>query len=174
MAEEGEGVAATMKDLKALETSLTSKMDKRMDELRELVAKLASVQACTPSTSSIPGDNSSDEIPLENEEAEGGKGKDKEGEGTNENDLPKKPTSSNGKGEKGGYHVVSPPSYTPDPLIPHPHINNIGDVPKIDASSSFSQWQYLMQTYLHNSCNELWRILQKGYKPFNPDNLSRI
>ena len=58
MADEGDGVAATMKDLKALETTLTSNMDKRMDELRELLAKLASVQAATPSGSSIPRDKS--------------------------------------------------------------------------------------------------------------------
>ena len=135
MADEGEVVAATMKDLKALETTLTSNMDKRMDELRELITKLASVQAATPSSSSITVENSSEENPLENKEADGDKGKDKEGE-ANVNDLPKKPTLFDGKGDKGGYNAAPPPIYSLDPLIPHPHINNIGAVPKIDASSS--------------------------------------
>ena len=40
-----DGVAATMKDLKELQTSLTSSMDTRMDELRELIAKCASHQS---------------------------------------------------------------------------------------------------------------------------------
>ena len=34
MAIEGEEVAATMKDIKEMETSLKSAMDKRMDEMR--------------------------------------------------------------------------------------------------------------------------------------------
>ena len=49
---EGEDVAATMKDLKEVQTSLTSLVDKRMDELRELIAQLASAQAAAPSASS--------------------------------------------------------------------------------------------------------------------------
>ena len=80
--------------------------------------------------------------------------------------------SSNGKGSKEEFHAV-PPFYSPYPLIPHPHINNIGVPPMIDASSSFSKWKYLMRNYLRSSCNELWRVVQKGYKPFDPDNFTR-
>ena len=75
--------------------------------------------------------------------------------------LPRKPTSSEGKNEKGDYHTI-PPFYSLDPQIPHPRINNVGVPPKIDAISSFSQWQYLMKSYLCSSCVELWRIVQKG------------
>ena len=164
-----ENVAATMKDLKEMQTSLTSLVDKRMDELRELIAQIASAQATTPPASSAPTDNSSEHINEEDDGADGGEEEGKEGGEKDKTKLPKKPPSSN---EKEEYHAV-PPNYTPDPPIPHPHINNIGVPPKIEASSSFSQWQYLMQTYLRNSCNELWRIVQKGYKPFNPDNLTR-
>ena len=67
MAEGGEEVAATMKDIKELETSLTSVMDKHMDELREMIAKLMSTQASTPSASSAPGDNSSEKVASEDE-----------------------------------------------------------------------------------------------------------
>ena len=70
MSDEGEEVAATMKDLREVETSLTSLVDKRMDELRDLIEKLASVQASTPSASSAPGDNSSENVAKENEEVE--------------------------------------------------------------------------------------------------------
>ena len=37
MAIEGEEVVATMKDIKELETSLTSAMNARMDEMREMI-----------------------------------------------------------------------------------------------------------------------------------------
>ena len=51
-------VPATMKDLKEMHTSLTSLMDSRMDELRELLSKFPSTKAA-PSASNPPGDNSS-------------------------------------------------------------------------------------------------------------------
>ena len=171
---EGEEVAATMKDLKEMQTSLTSIMDKRMDELRELIAQLGSARAAASGASSAPHDNSSENINVENDEADGGETGTK-GDGDQENEkakIPKKSSSSDGKGKEEGYHAV-PPTYSPDPPVSHPHINNIGVPPKIDASSSFSQWQYLMRTFLRSSCNELWRIVQKGFKPFDPDNLTR-
>ena len=90
-------------------------------------------------------------------------------EGDKKNHTPKEKPSSQGNGSKEEFHAV-PPSYSPDPPIPHPHINNIGVPPKIDASSSFTQWQYLMRNYLRSSCIELWRVVQKGFKPFDPDN----
>ena len=33
--------------------------------------------------------------------------------------------------------------------------------------------QYLMKSHLNNSCVELWRIIQVGYKPVDPNNLTR-
>ena len=77
MAEEEE-VAATMKDLKEMEASLTSVVDKRMDELRELIAQLASAQASTLSASSAPNDNSSEKVNVENVEVDEGEGEGKE------------------------------------------------------------------------------------------------
>ena len=120
---EGEEVAATMKDLKEMQTSLTSNMDKRMDELRELIAKLPSAQASIPSASSVPGGNSSGKPPPDNKGAEGENEPNKEGEGQKEKD--KASSSSQGKEGKEEYHTV-PPFYSPGPPIPHPHINNIG------------------------------------------------
>ena len=130
----------------------------RASELRELLSKLASTKAA-PSASSPPGENSSSEhVNVENEEEDGGKGEQSEGE--KKDTSPKKNPSSNEKGSKEEFHVL-PPFYSPDRPIPHPHINNIRVPPKIDASSSFSQWQYLMRNYLRSSCIELWRVVQK-------------
>ena len=149
MPEEGEDVAATMKDLKEVQTSLKSLVDTRMDELCELIAQLGSARAAAPPASSAPHDDSSENVNGEDDEADEGETGTK-GDGDKENEkakIPKKSSSSNGKGKEEDYHAV-PPNYTPDPLVPHPHINNIGVPPKIDASSSFSQWQYLMRTFL--------------------------
>ena len=165
MANEGEDEPATMKDFKEIETSLTSAMDKRMDEMRDMIAKLMSTQASTLSASSALVDTSSEKINSEDDGVENGE--------ANKDDPHKNASPAKEKGGKGDYHAVPPPSYTPDPLIPHPHINNVGAPPKIDATSSFSQWQYLMKSYLCSSCVELWRIIQNGYKPFDPKNFTR-
>ena len=72
MANEGEDEPATMKDIKEIETYLTSAMDKRMDEMREMIAKLMSMQASTPSASSAPVDTSSEKINSEDDGVENG------------------------------------------------------------------------------------------------------
>ena len=70
---DGDQVEATMKDLKDI-TSLTSIMDKRMDELRDLLAKLAGSQASTPSASSVPGATLRRNPPRKTKERKGIKG----------------------------------------------------------------------------------------------------
>ena len=117
---------------------------------------------------------SSENVAKEDEGVEEGEGEGS-GDGAKDKDkgkIPKKSPSSNGKGKEEDYHAV-PPNDTPDPPVRHPHINNIGVSPKIEDISSFSQWQYLMKSYLCSSCNELRGIVKKGYKPFNPENLTR-
>ena len=86
-----EDVVATMKDLKEMQTSLTSIVDKRMDELRELIAQLASAQASTPSASSAPSDNSSEKVNVEDEGVGEGEGEGKESGDKDKNKIPKKP-----------------------------------------------------------------------------------
>ena len=146
---DNEDVAATMKDLREMQTSLTSLVDLRMNELHELLAQLASAKATDPSASSAPSDNSSEKVNVENNEEDEGEGGQTEGDEKDKDKVnsPKKNLSSNGKGNKEDFYVV-PPCYSPDPPIRHPHINNIGVPPKIDATSSFSQWQYLMKSQL--------------------------
>ena len=73
---------------------------------------------------------------------------------------------------KGEFNMVPPPWYSPDPPIPHPHINNRGDPPKISAYP-FGTWQFQMQSHVNSSSIELWRIIKSGYKAVDPNNLTR-
>ena len=63
----------------------------------------------------------------------------------------------------GAYSSV-PPFQSPDPPIPHHHINNIGEPPKINVID-FERWQSEFRSYMCRSCNELWRIVEKGFRP---------
>ena len=56
--------------------------------------------------------------------------------------------------------------------IPHPNITNRGDPPKLD-SVNFNTWQAKMRSHICSSSNELWRVIESGFKPFDPSNLSR-
>ena len=85
---EGDEVAATMKDLKELKSSLTSLVDTRMDELRELLTKLGSARVAAPPPSSAHNDNSSENVNGEDEEADDGDTGTKEDEDT-ANEKPK-------------------------------------------------------------------------------------
>ena len=96
MAAEGEDVPTTMKDIKEIEKSLTSSMEKRMDEMRELFTKFREAQTATPSASTSPEDVSLEEIPSEESEGEGKESESKDAK----NDPPNKTSPSKGKGEK--------------------------------------------------------------------------
>ena len=66
----------------------------------------------------------------------------------------------NGDGE---YSSV-PPFVFADPRVNHPHINNVGNPPKVNAVD-FERWQFEFRSYMRRSCNELWRIVEKGFNP---------
>ena len=160
MAIEDEVAAPTMDDLKKMETSLTSSMEKQMNELRDMIAQLMKAKdTAPPSTLGSPS-------PEDKEDKEG------DGESQTESPPPKWPAPKKGKDGKEEFHEV-PHWYSPNPPIPHPHINHRGDPPKILATSSFSQWKYLMKSHLNSSCIELWRIIEVGYKVIDPLNLTR-
>ena len=78
--------------------------------------------------------------------------------------------SKKGSG-KEDYSEV-PHLYSPDPPMPHPHINNRGDPPKLNASS-FNQWKFLMKSHVCSSSIELWRIIEDGIHIGDPTNLTR-
>ena len=107
MAAEGEEVAATMNDIK----EMTSSMDKRMDEMREMIASLINVQAAAPSASSPTEDPLTGNKPVDNEE-DGGESASQE-----KDNLPKKPPSSESKNGKEEFHAV-PQATLPTHLSP--------------------------------------------------------
>jgi hypothetical protein len=128
-----------MVDFKSLESTMTS----QMNELHEIMAQLmqAKFASATP-LSDIPAPLNVENAGLEEEDAD----KDK----TNE---ARSSTKGDGKGE-------FPHWYSPGPPIPHPHINNRGDPPKLDALN-FGQWQYQMISHMRSSCIEHWRIVEE-------------
>ena len=153
--QEGDGVArgsVTMDDLKRLETTLTSSMETQMREMREMIMQLMSPNRATPPPpsedppSSPQAQATAKLVDLKDVDEQSNKGS----------------PSKRGDG-KGEYSEV-PHWYSPDPPIPHPHINNRGDPPSLSASSSFVQWQFLMTSHVNSSSIELWRIIKTGLK----------
>ena len=100
-----QATAASIADIKALETTLTSSMDARFNEFRDLLNKLIN-------------NKPSDFIPLEkaSNSDEGGSKENKEQKEKEmkANDKPK--SSPNSHEEKEGYHAVRG-WYSPDPII---------------------------------------------------------
>jgi hypothetical protein len=146
---ETSGNQVTMDDFKSLESTMTS----QMSELREMIAQL--MQAKPPSAPplpEIPATLNGENVGLEEEDAD----KDKEARSS---------TKGDGKGE-------FPHWYSPNLPIPHPHINNRGYPPKLDALN-FGQWQYHMISHMRSSCIELWRIVEEEFNAVDPNNLTR-
>ncbi|KAK1616982.1 hypothetical protein QYE76_022499 [Lolium multiflorum] len=187
MAEQGEGVAngspslvppapsspintttATLDDLKKLDSSIVSQMKAMMMELVSQKPN-PSVDPKASAEDLPPKDNS---FPLVDFVAQAIKDPQKEGIGETG-------TSTKGKDETpvaerlGGYHEVPPPSdYTVNVPIPMPHILSHGSPPLLE-SNNFENWQFLMKSHVRSASNELWRIIEEGYSPRDPKNLTR-
>src|SRR3954470_17980958 len=149
----------TMNDLKTLETTLVSSMEAKMEEMHQLIMRLSTSTASPPSNSEATAPQSK----------ETGKTNSKENEVVGD-DTSKSSSSKKDRG-KDGYNEVSH-VYSPDPPIPHPHIHNRGDPPKLSAST-FSQWQFFMKSHVCSSSIELWKIIENGLHVGNPNNLTR-
>ncbi len=130
-----------------------------MEEMRQLIMRLSTSAASPPS-------NSEDTTP---QSKETGKTVSKDNEVVG--DDTSKSSSSKKDSGKDGYNEVSH-VYSLDPPIPHPHIHNRGDPPKLSAST-FSQWQFLMKSHVCSSSIELWKIIENGLHVGNPNNLTR-
>ena len=118
--------SVTMEDLKGVEASLRISMETELRAMREMIAQL--LPANKTSTPPPPEDPAS----TLRDKASARPGEEKvEDENTLESPSSKK------KGGKEDYSEV-PHWYSPDPPIPHPHINNRGDPPKLNASSFMS------------------------------------
>ena len=108
----GATTPVSMDDLKNLETSLTSSMNAQMAELRAMMAQL--LAASPPPAATSLEVNASAVVSGEGEQ------------------QTKEPPPKN-DGGKGDHHNV-PFIYSLDPPIPHPHINNRGDPPRLIPS----------------------------------------
>ncbi|KAK1683797.1 hypothetical protein QYE76_044645 [Lolium multiflorum] len=77
-------------------------------------------------------------------------------------------------GTSGGdsYNRVAPPFLSPDIPVPHPHLNIRGDPPKFNMKD-YDTWQFEFRSDVCSASNELWRIFEEGFKPYNPNKLTR-
>ena len=157
MVETSSSETVTMDMFKKLELSVDSKF--------EQIMALLQPKATTPNPESTPLDANASLI-LSGFVATTEKLKGVEDEG---NGAPS-PKDKNGPGD---YSRTPPPhNYTPDIPIPMPHIVPQGPPPMLDASS-FANWQFLMRSHVSRSSTELWRIIEDGFKPQDPKNLTR-
>ena len=117
----------SMEDFKKLETTLSSSIESqntKMDELREMIMQLMPKKPAFPTTpcEEDPGVTLKDPNSVNSEEEE------KVG------DTDTVSASTKNNVGKEGYHNVDH-RYSPDPIIPHPHINNRGGPPKLNTSA---------------------------------------
>ena len=87
-------------------------------------------------------------------------------DGRNENSYI--PLRGNGSGVNS---MVAPPlSYNSLPL-PEPHFSHVGPPPILNKEA-YPVWAYRMKRHLRGSSEELWRIIQDGFHPYDRDNMN--
>ena len=155
--------SVSIEDFNRLETLVTTSIeshDSQMKELREMMKLLLPIK---PASASIALDDDTDD-PLKGDPK---LVESKDGNSEGETKIDGSPIK-----RKDGYNNVAHNYPTPDPIIPHPRINNCGDPPKLDTSA-FISWSKEMKSHIKSSSIELWRIIEQGYKPHDASNLSR-
>src|SRR3954462_10193359 len=159
---EGDGgsepTPVTMEDLKNLETRLSSSLVNKVKKMLEQLLKDKDGSSSPSPKEDPPSVLPKGSTPVSPEDMMV-RGKQENTNSSTQND--------GGKGE----HRDS--WYSPDPPIPHPRVYNRGDPPKLEESATFAQWQSLMRTHVHNSCIELWNIIEHGLFIGDPTNLTR-
>ena len=158
------GASMSADDLKEFKDSLTSSVAAEMRQMREMIAQL--LQAQKDGTPPPEGDpkspNATDAAKAAAEEAAKGA---RDGLGSEE-------TNDSTKPNENKEYKETPPWFSPNPPIPHPHINHRGDPPKL-SDHTFAQWQYLMKSHVQSSSIELWSIIVNGLRVVNEDNMTR-
>ena len=134
------GKPVSMDDLKALETTLKSSMDAQMLAMREYITELMAPKA--PPVIPITEDTD----PLLAGKASGSPSSKRPEEGE-DLDKNKDSSASSLKGDDGKREYHEEKWRSPDPPIPHPHINNRGDPPKLDVSD-FVKWQFEFNSHV--------------------------
>ena len=80
------------------------------------------------------------------------------------------PLQGNGSGVNSA--VAPPPSYHSLPL-PEPHFAHAGQTPILNKDE-YPIWAYRMKRHLKGSSEELWRIIQDGFHPYDRHNMTPI
>ena len=144
-------------DLNEVRTSLESSMDTKMSKLAETLTALI-LSLMNKDKPNVEVSEDADHLSETAQKAAADKKSAEEKLEKNKNAASS--TSGNGNGE---YSNV-PPFLFADPRVNHPHINNVGNPPKVNAVD-FERWQFEFRSYMRRSCNELWRIVEKGFNP---------
>jgi hypothetical protein len=95
-------------------------------------------------------------------EADAHSGKD----GANSGQAP----SSRGKNGSGIFSHVEPPLTYGGP-VPSTHINHVGPPSKL-VKNDFAGWVYRIKSHLNHSSTHLWRVIEQGFYPHDPRNLT--
>ena len=144
--------SVTTDDFKAFQESMKSSVATEMQQMREMITQLFAQNGAPPPSVE-------ESISSEAEEA-AAKAKAEAAAKAAEECLGREETSDSTK-PKENKDYKETPWYSPNPPIPHPHINHRGDPPKL-SEHSFAQWQYLMKSHVQSSCIDLWTIIEKG------------
>ena len=160
---EGEAKMVTMDDI----NSLRSSMDAQMESMRKMISELL-----TPPHPVAPTKEGNVTDALEEGDASVLPSSTTPVDGDNINTI--KSTIASPRGTSGGesYNRVAPPFLSPDIPVPHPHINIRGDPPKFSVND-YDTWQFEFSSHVRSASNELWRIIEEGFNPYNPKKLTR-
>ena len=132
-----EPTPVTMEDLKNLETRLSSSL---VNEVKKMLEQLLKDKESSSPPS--PQEDQPSILPKGNTSVSP--------EGIMVGGKPDNANSSTQLAGGKGEHRDS--WYSPDPPIPHPHVYNRGDPPKLEEYATFAQWQSLMRTHMRSSC----------------------
>ena len=81
-----------------------------------------------------------------------------------------RPSSSHEKDGTGTYASVPPPMVYGG-SVPAPRLNPVGPPPKL-VKGDFANWVFSIKSHLNHSSTNLWRIIEQGYYPHDPSNLT--
>jgi hypothetical protein len=168
-------IPVTAEDLKSLETTLSSSLATQMNislaaqnnqikELQDTMIKFMATFNNGATSTPSPAITPIKETPPTKVALNGADNLEKE--------VVDEVKSTKNSGTKDTHAVAPPLTYSPEPRLPHHHIVNLGPPPPLNPKD-FERWQAKMKSYFLSSSIELWRIVQVGFTPFNPEELTR-
>ena len=78
--------------------------------------------------------------------------------------------SPHNKNGTGTFASVPPPPVYGGP-VPTLRINHLGPPPKL-VKGDFANWFFRIKSHLNHSSTNLWRIIEQGFYPHDPNNLT--